>query len=184
MAAPQQEPSGLLDRTEPWTEQDWLDLPDNPGVELVDGALVMSPSGRNRHGVLMMRIGATLDGLAPPAWRVLAEPNVRLGRDRVLVPDLAIVAGSADLETVVNDAADVTVVVEIVSPGSAAVDRVLNPRLYAEAGIRWYLRVEQEGPVGQLHELVDEAYREVAQGPVLGLTEPFGVTLDLPRLAR
>ena len=184
MAVPQQEAPGLLDRTEPWTEQDWLDLPDHPGVELVDGALVMSPSGRNRHGVLMMRIGATLDGHAPPAWRVLAEPNVRLGRDRVLVPDLAIVAGSADLETVVNDATEVTLVVEIVSPGSAAVDRVLKPRLYAEAGIRWYLRVEQEGPVGHLHELDDGAYREVAAGPVLELTEPFGATLDLPRLAR
>ena len=32
--------------------------------------------------------------------------------------------------------------------------------------------------------LDDGAYRETARGPVLELTEPFGVTLDLPRLAR
>jgi hypothetical protein len=29
-----------------------------------------------------------------------------------------------------------------------------------------------------------DAYREVAHGPVVGITDPFPVTLDLPRLAR
>ncbi len=82
-----------------------------------------------------------------------------------------------------QDDPPVVLVLEVVSPGNAAHDRILKPYLYAEAGIRWYLRVEQEGPVGHLHELVDGAYREVAQGPVLELTEPFAVTLDLPRLA-
>ena len=36
VAAPQQATPGLLDRTEPGPEQDWLDLRDGPGVELVD----------------------------------------------------------------------------------------------------------------------------------------------------
>jgi Uma2 family endonuclease len=183
VAALEQQVSDPFARSGPWTEQDWLDLPTEGHVELVDGALVMSPSGANAHQRLALRIGAVLDAEATDGWDVLPEPNVRVGPDRVLIPDVAVIA-HADMTSAINDAADVVVVVEIVSPGNAAVDRILKPRLYAEAGIRWYLRVEQEGPVGHLHVLDDGAYRETARGPVLELTEPFPVTLDLPRLAR
>jgi Uma2 family endonuclease len=185
VAAPQQEEApGLLHHSEPWTERDWLALPESPNVELVDGALVMSPSGRPRHGVLIFRLCAVLDAVAPPDQRVLMEPNLRLAPDRVLIPDVALVAGTTDLDAVVNDASLAVLVIEVVSPGDAAYDRMLKPRLYAEAGIRWYLRVEQEGPVGHLHELVDGAYREVARGAVVEIAEPFPATLDLPHLTR
>lgn len=184
MAAPEQQVPDPYARAVPWTERDWLELPENPHVELVDGLLVMSPSGRNRRGVLMLRIGAALDTAAPPAWRVLVEPNLRLANDRVLIPDVALVAGTTDLDAVVNDSSGAALVVEIVSPGNAAVDRILKPRLYADAGIRWYLRVEQDGPSGHLHVLDGGAYREVAHGTVLELTEPFPATVDLPQLAR
>ena len=182
MAAPQQVPDPYA-HSGPWTEEEFLALPVDTRLELVDGALVMSPSGANAHQRLAYRIVAALDAAAPDGWDVLGEPNVRLAPDRVLIADAAVIA-RADMTTAVNDAADVALVVEVVSPGNAAVDRILKPRLYAEAGIRWYLRVEQDGPVGHLHVLDGGAYRESARGPVLELAEPFGVTLDLPGLAR
>jgi Uma2 family endonuclease len=166
----------------PWTEQDWLELPESR-VELVDGVLVMSPNPANRHQRLTLRIGALLDAAAPQGWDVLLEPNVRLATDRDLIPDLAIVT-HADMDTVINDAADVVLVVEIVSPGNAAYDRILKPRLYAEAGIRWYLRIEPTALTGHLHELRDGAYVEVAHGTTVELTEPFTVVVDLPHLLR
>ncbi|MDL5156804.1 Uma2 family endonuclease [Actinomycetospora termitidis] len=185
MAAPHQEEAPrLLDRTEPWTEQEWLELPEKSPVELVDGALVMSPRGSNQHQRLAYRSFAVLDAAATSSWSVVGEPTVRVGRNRLLMPDVAVIRGDLDPGTVINDAVDVALVVEVVSPGNAAHDRILKPHLYAEAGVRWYLRVEQEGPVGHLHELVDGAYREIATGPVVELTEPFPVTLDLPHLAR
>ncbi|WP_433798270.1 Uma2 family endonuclease [Actinomycetospora sp. CA-084318] len=185
MAAPQHQeaPGGFLDHSAPWTEQDWLALPESPNVELVDGVLVMSPRASNPHQRLLLRIGAALDAAAPTSLSVLPEPNVRLTVDRLVIPDVAVIA-DLDRHAVVNDAGDVVLVVEIVSPGNAAHDRVLKPHLYAEAGIRWYLRVEQEGPAGHLHELVDGAYREVARGPVVEIAEPFTARLDLPHLAR
>jgi len=182
VAAPQQVPDPYA-HSGPWTEEEFLALPVETRLELVDGALVMSPSGANAHQRLASRIWGALDTAAATGWDVLAEPNVRLGPDRVLIPDVAVIA-RADMAAAINDAADVVLVVEVVGPGNAAVDRILEPRLYAEAGIRWYLRVEQEGPVGHLHVLDDGAYRETAHGPVLELTEPCPVTLDLPRLAR
>lgn len=173
----------LSEHVGPWSDEDFLELPGDRRVELVDGAPVMSPRASNPHQRLAYRLWGALDDAATPGHDVLGEPNVRLGADRVVIPDVAVLAG-ADMAAAVNPAVVVALVVEVVSPGHTAVDRILKPRLHAEAGIRWYLRVEQEGPVGHLHELVDGAYREVAQGPVLELTEPFDVTLDLPRLAR
>ncbi|MFC5062280.1 Uma2 family endonuclease [Actinomycetospora atypica] len=182
MAAPQQV-SDPYEHVGPWSDEDFLALPDDRRVELVDGALVMSPRASNPHQRLAYRLWGALDGAATPGWDVLGEPNVRLGADRVVIPDVAVLAG-ADMTAAVNQAVALTLVVEVVSLGDAAHDRILKPRLYAEAGIPWYLRVEQEGPVGHLHQLVDGAYREVAHGPVVELAEPFGVALDLPRLAR
>ncbi len=182
MAAPEQVPDPYA-HAGPWTEQDWFDLPTEQHVELVDGALVMSPRASNPHQRLAYRIWGALDAGATDGWDVIGEPNVRVGVDRVLIPDVAVLA-RADMAAAMNDAAGVSLVVEVVSPGNAAYDRALKPRLYAEAGIPWYLRVEQEGPVGHLHELVGDAYREVAHGPVVGITDPFPVTLDLPHLAR
>jgi Uma2 family endonuclease len=182
VAAPEQVPDPYA-HAGPWTEQDWLALPTEERVELVDGTLVMSPRASNPHQRLAYRIWGALDAGATGGWDVLGEPNVRVGIDRILIPDVAVIA-RADMSAAMNDATGVALVVEVVSPGSAAYDRVLKPRLYAEAGIPWYLRVEQEGPVGHLHELDDASYREVARGPVVELTAPFPVTLDLPHLAR
>lgn len=185
MAAPEHQVVVPYAHRGPWTEEDWLALPDDPRVELVDGALVVNASPRNRHQRLAYRIVAALDAAAPAGWDVLGEPNVRLGRDRALIPDVAIIA-DADMDALMNDAVNVPLVIEIVSPGNAAMDRILKPRLYAEAGIRWYLRIEHDadGPVGHLHELDGGAYREVGRGTTVALTEPFPVTLDLVALAR
>lgn len=71
-------------------------------------------------------------------------------------------------------------------PGDAAMDRALKPQLYAQSGIPWYLRVEQHpgAPVGHLHALDGGAYREIAVGTTVELTEPFPATIDLAHLAR
>jgi Uma2 family endonuclease len=162
-------------------------LPVDTRLELVDGTLVMGPRASNPHHRLAYRSFAVLDTAATAAtagWDVLGEPNVRVGPDRVLIPDVAVIA-QADMTAAINDAADVVLVVEVVSRGNAAVDRILKPHLYAEAGIRWYLRIEQDGPVGHLHELDGTGtYREITREPVVELAAPFPVTLDLPSLAR
>jgi Uma2 family endonuclease len=155
VAAPQQVPDPYA-HSGPWTEEEFLALPVDTRLELGDGALVMRPRASNPHQRLAYRIWGALDAAATEGRDVLGEPNVRVGPDRVLIPDVAVIA-RADMTAAVNDAAHVHLVVEVVSPGNAAVDRVLKPHLYAEAGIRRYLRIEQEGPVGHLHVLDDGA---------------------------
>lgn len=186
MAAPQPSAPHLpatFAHSGPWSEDDFLSLPRQAHAELVDGLLVMSPSGLHRHQRLMMRISAFLDGLAPEGWDVLPEPNIRLGPDRILIPDVAVIA-RADMDAVITDATDVPLVVEIVSPGNAAYDRILKPRLYAEAGVAHYLRVEwvNRRPEGHLFVLDGADHREVVTSSVIELDTPFAVELDLVAL--
>ena len=170
-------------QSEPWTEEDFLALPVDRRVELLDGGLVVSPSGSNRHQQLCFDIHVALAAAAPGGYRVLDAPNVRLRSGRILIPDV-VVLEQPDMDATVNDAAVVRLVVEVVSPGNAFMDRAVKPSLYAEAGIPRYLRVEHDvAPGGHLHVLEGDAYRVVTSGPVVELDRPFPLRLDVRALA-
>lgn len=194
MAAPETaEPAYLLEHAGPWTEEDFLGLPIDRRVELVDGSLLVSPAGRGVHQWLSSRLWARLMEFAPQDVTVLEAVNVRVAPGRILIPDLAVVR-APDLTAVVYPAADVSLVVEIASPGNLAVDRALKPQLYAQAGVPLLLRIELEpteleyiAPTAILLELDGERYREVRRVPPGALTElrePFPVSFDLATLIR
>lgn len=138
---PQMHP--LLDHRGPWSEEDYLALPEMEGVriELVDGDLVMSPWPDNAHQRLVRQLCSELHRQAPEGYEALPGGNVRLATGRVSIPDVFLVTIA---DRAINDAADVPLVAEIVSESGRFRDRVLKPVLYAEAGIPWYVRVEQE----------------------------------------
>lgn len=184
MAAPVPE---VLQHVGPWTEEDFLALPVDRRIELLDGALLVSPSARGNHQRLSLRLAFALDAAVPVGLEVLGAINVRVGPDKILIPDLAVIAVPG-LGLAVYEAVDVALVVEITSPGNAVVDRVIKPQLYAQAGIPHYLRIEQgeAGPGAVVHRLQRGRYVEAARvepGHPLVLTEPFAVTLDLAALA-
>lgn len=184
MAAPVPE---VFEHDDPWTEAEFLDLPVDRRVELLDGALLVSPSPRIRHQRLSSRLWAALDAAVPLGLEVLEAINVRVGPGKILIPDLAVLAVPG-LDSTVCDATDVVLVVEITSPGNAAVDRAVKPQLYAQAGVPHYLRIELGGggPRALIHQLERGHYAEVAcveSGCPLILTEPIAVALDLVALA-
>ncbi len=184
MAAPEQDQVDPFAHERPWTEADVLALPVDRHIELLDGSLLVSPTSSHRHQCLSSRLWAALDAEAASGVRALEAVNVRVGPDRILIPDLVVIE-EPDMRALVADAAAVRLAVEIVSPGNAFMGRVVKPALYAQAAIPSYLRIELEDdvPVGYLHELERGAYREVASGPTITLSEPR-VTLDLAALAR
>lgn len=175
----------------PWTEADYEALPETANrIELVDGALIVSPIANRPHQRLALRLAMALDAVAPPHLEVLGELNVRLGADRILIPDLVIADNPGGTETFV-DASHVVLVAEITSPSNAGIDRLLKPQLYAAAGIPHFLRVDlatavDAQPAGVAYRLDGERYVEVghsAPGEILTLVEPFPVELDLADLA-
>lgn len=184
MAAPVPE---VFEHNDPWTEEEFLALPVDRRIELLDGALLVSPSARVRHQRLSSRLWAALDAAVPVGLEVLEAINVRVGPGKILIPDLVVVS-TPGLDMTVCEAADVVLIVEISSPSNAVADRAVKPQLYAQAGIPHYLRVELRptGPSAVVCRIEDDRYVEVGgvgPGHPLVLTDPIAVTLDLAALA-
>lgn len=177
----------LFDHVGPWTEEDFLALPEDRRIELLDGGLLVSPSARHPHQRLSSRLWAALDAAAPEGFEVLEAIHVRVAPGRILIPDIAVTTDPG-ADVTVSEAADVAMVVEIVSPGSVVADRAIKPQLYAAAGIPRYLRIEltDGGPAAVAYGLDEGCYGELARaepGERLRLVAPFALEVDLAELA-
>ncbi|MEO1230559.1 MAG: Uma2 family endonuclease [Myxococcota bacterium] len=132
----------LHDQT-PATYEDVLAAPEGKVAELLNGALYLRPRPARPQGRAASRLGALLiPGFelgrgGPGGWWIEDEPELRLGED-VLVPDLA------GWRREVVPAFDTSVsyvtmapqwVCEVLSPSTAAKDRVLKLPKYAAAGV-------------------------------------------------
>jgi Uma2 family endonuclease len=177
----------------PWTLSDVLALPEDTSqrVELVGGALMMSPAPGLPHQRASHRLHVLLEQAAEAASadvEVFEAINIVVP-DGLLIPDIAIVAGAAAEDAGVTVSAhDVIAVIEIASPSTRVADRKLKPALYAAAGIAHYWRLELEPAprliVGQLqHGSYADAPPFLA-GATARINEPFPVAFDPARLAR
>lgn len=177
----------------PWTEAEWLALPESMGrVELLDGALVVSPNPGGPHQRMVRNLLNALADAAPHDVEVLEGINVRVGEGgRIMIPDIAVLS-PAGLDATIYDAKQLVLVVEVTSPSNAWADRLVKPEAYARAGIPHYLRVDLDRGPEQLAAVQysltpGSAYAETARADTAGLLvldRPFAATLDLPALAR
>jgi Uma2 family endonuclease len=173
-----------------YTVEDWLHLPETVGqrVELIDGSFVVSPTPISSHQICAGRLRTLLAASAPPDLEVVEAFGVRTA-NQVPVPD--VVVGDADVllgGAVVLLPEQTHLVAEIVSPGNQRRDYHDKPRIYAEAGIPTFLRVEPTGigaPYVEVLQLYHGAYALIAKvnaGQTLELAEPFPVAFDPARL--
>jgi Uma2 family endonuclease len=174
-----------------WTvdELAGLDVEDWRRFEIVDGSLVVSPSPGKEHEFVIADLRDVLSVQLEPDLAVLGSIGVDLGGS-YLIPDMVVVpraARSSQPEGRLRSD-EALLVVEVVSPGSVTMDRLVKPSKYASAGISAFWRVETDPisltayslPVGA------NAYVEVgawAAGEVAELAEPFPVRIDLTELA-
>jgi Uma2 family endonuclease len=126
--------------------------------ELFDGTVITRPIPTPRHQMLVNALAGALRA-GRTDLHVLTGVTVQLSPHRVVVPDL-VVTGPIDLDDPVVHAADVRLVVEVVTPATAAVDTTLKMRGYADAGIPWYLLVEQDSHALHGHYLEGGDYVE------------------------
>jgi Uma2 family endonuclease len=173
-----------MPRTRGWT---WLDLQDIPDdghrYEVIDGSLHVSASPTPRHQVAALRLTAWLLEAAPDELEVVQAVDIDLGPS-VLEPDVLVVSAAVAHDGRPKFAADeVLLAVEVVSPSSRRMDRMIKPSVLAEAGVPAYWRVELDGPgtpAVVLHELAGGVYREVATvraGESVLVDAPFPVEL-------
>jgi Uma2 family endonuclease len=120
-------------------------LPENKIGEIIDGELFVSPRPASPHALASSVIGADLIGRfhgppdgpdSPGGWWILFEPELHLAED-VLVPDLA--GWRRERMPSVPNVAAFTLapdwVCEVLSPSTAALDRVRKMRVYAREGV-------------------------------------------------
>ncbi len=170
-----------------WTFEDLQALPDDVDwrrYEIVDGALVVSPSVASRHEFVSAWLRRLLDQGGLPQFLTIGPIAVDL-RPSYRIPDLAVVSidlAKRNLNPLPPN--EVHLIVEVVSPGSVTQDRVTKPAQYAAAGIPVYLRVETEPDVTlSAYGLAPGAavYTELGTwgpGEVARLDAPFAV--DIP----
>ncbi|MDH6116629.1 Uma2 family endonuclease [Kitasatospora sp. GAS204A] len=159
------------------------------GIEIVDGMVVVSPSGSKRHNRLarLARLLANaLDAASGPDWNADTDFDVRL-RDVPLTnrrPDVVVYRADT-IDSTPTRPEHVLLVVEVVSPGSETTDRIVKVEQYARAGIPFYWRIEQAANgIPLVYTCVldpaSASYRdgEVFTG-VVRAAAPFQVDVDL-----
>lgn len=127
---------------QPATYDDLLKVPDHLVAEIIDGELFTSPRPAPRHADASSGLSGLLRGPfdrgrgGPGGWRILAEPELHLG-PQIVVPDIA---GwrrerlpSLPQEAFFSVSPDW--ICEVVSPSTAALDRVKKLAIYARENV-------------------------------------------------
>ena len=181
------------DRTaRPATYDDLLKVPDHLVAEILDGELHTSPRPALRHADARSGLVGFLRGpfdrgrAGPGGWRILDEPELHLGRD-VLVPDLA--GWRRPRLPPLPDTAYFDVspdwVCEVVSPSTAAIDRVKKLTIYAREQVRHAWLIDPLARTLEVLRLEHGRWTIVAtwSGMAVVMAEPFeAIDLDLSLL--
>lgn len=153
----------------PATYEDLLEVPDHLIAELIDGELYTSPRPASRHervaGQLYRILGNAFDdGVGGPGgWWIVFEPELHLGGD-ALVPDVA--GWRKERLPEFPDVIAWTIapdwVCEVLSPGTAKLDRLLKLPKYARQGVEYAWIAEPMTRTIEVHQRIEGRMELVA----------------------
>jgi Uma2 family endonuclease len=192
MAMPRTDPAaaadGLAELERLWYE---LEVPKGVRAELIDGELVLSPTGSVWHsGAVDELMDQLFELKRRHGWRfhTYLTTHIPPTRER-LIPHLMVAPKDAspfgECELLSPGA---LLVAEVVSPWSRRRDREVKPRACAQGGVPLYLLIDRfaNPPAVTLFSQPGEGgygKRQVAAaGEPLRLPKPFGIALDAGRL--
>jgi Uma2 family endonuclease len=177
---------------EGFTAEDLDRIPELPRhTELIDGGLVFVSPQASFHALSVEAVVYGMRRTIPADLRVRREMTVTLAKRQRPEPDVMVVRSESTtgLDQTGFRAADVLLVVEVVSPDSEVRDRERKPQLYATAGIPHMWRIENTGgrPTVYVYEL-DPATKAYGLTGIhherLKLTVPFDLDIDLTEIDR
>lgn len=163
-----------------FTAADLEAMPDDGNrYEIVDGALIVTPSPRFGHQRQLGRLYSLMDEACPPELVVLFAPfDVKISDLTVLQPDLLVAPRSAFSDKNLPGAP--LLAVEVLSPSTRHIDLGLKRSAYEAAGCPSYWVVDPSVPSITAWELRDGEY--VVAGSATGeetleLTAPYPVSI-------
>jgi Uma2 family endonuclease len=141
-------------RSDGFVVDDLAALPeDGRRYELVDGALVVTPSPRWEHQYGASELGGILREACPPEFAVFAAtPHVVQDQRTSLRPDVCVVR-QADLVAGEPYRGVPLLVAEVLSPATEAIDLLLKHTLYEMIGAKSYWVVDVAEPSITVFEL-------------------------------
>lgn len=175
------------------TYDDVLAAPETVVAELIDGDLYASPRPAIPHARVASAMGQDLRGFdeppgssdAPGGWWIIYEPELHF-ESNVLVPDLA--GWRRERLPALPDAPAFTLapdwVCEILSPSTAALDRVRKMPIYARVGVVWLWLVDPRTRTLEVYRSDSEHWTLAATdaGATTIRAEPFAaLPLDTAR---
>jgi Uma2 family endonuclease len=174
-------PDPIKQRLAVYTLEDVLLLPDDaPRVELRDGVMVVVPSPSYDHQDIAGLLWMWLRQRAPGGLRASYATGVALTLENTFEPDVLLVDADIDGSRHYTTAERVTLVVEVVSPGTRKRDRLEKPAAYAAAGIPFYWRIEQDPLHVFAYALSRGEYEPVGDSATeLVLSAPFEIRLPI-----
>lgn len=167
----------------PYRLADYLQLPDEPRVELIHGRYHLSPAPITLHQIVSATLHVHLYAQAKQAGGLaLAAPcDVVLAHDTVVQPDLLYFSNARRPKIGARIETPPDLVVEILSPSHHARDRVLKLGVYAESGVAEYWIVDPAEQSFEFLKLVDGKYQvQPITDPVHRSVGLAGVSIDLP----
>jgi len=152
--------------------------------ELLDGEVLMMAPATHWHDEVVDILKHALRRIAPQAVVIATEKGIDLGHT-VPEPDVLVVSRAVvKSSSLVFQAADVHLAIEVVSPGTTTKDRTLRPAQYAGAGIECFWRVENQDDAMVVYTF--ELLPEGSYAPTgvfhsrVKLDRPFPIDIELP----
>lgn len=163
-----------------WTRAERDALPeDGRRYELLDGALIVSAAPRPIHQIVVFGLYRQLHASCPKDLIVLGAPlDIDLAEDSLLEPDVLVARRDQFDDAGLRGRPELAV--EVMSPSSRRIDRVLKRERFERAGTPAFWLVDPEGPSLTAYELREGRYElaaEVAAGESWTATVPYEVTL-------
>jgi Uma2 family endonuclease len=156
--------------------------PDGNRYELVDGALLVTPSPAQRHqlalGQLYLRVGGYVGGFPNVARVFLAPADIIWGPDEYVQPDLFVVP-AGEVTGNWRDCRSLLLAAEVVSPASARGDRVTKRRLYQRRRVATYWVVDTDARAVEVWH-PDDARPEVVTDRLRWRLAPEAPELVIP----
>jgi Uma2 family endonuclease len=177
-------PDPITQRLAAYTVEDVLSLPDDaPRVELRDGVMIVVPSPTYAHQDICGLLWSWLRQHSPERYRASLATGVLLSVEDTFEPDVLLVDANVPLTRHYAKAEQVTLAVEVVSPGTRKRDRLEKPAEYADAGIPHYWRIEQNPVHVFAYDLGKKGYELVADSAdELVLSAPFEIRLPISEI--
>ena len=149
-----------------WTYEEYRRLPDDGNrYEIVDGRLLVKPAPRTFHQTISRRLQFLIYGLerSGKGYIFNAPVEVIMPGASPVQPDLVYLTAEQKGLIVEKSIEGVPhLLIEILSPSTASVDRTLKLNTYTRAGVPNYWIVDPEAKTLEVYHLRDDAYSVAA----------------------